>query len=60
MFFPDYRGFPVPADENEHRIWIPQVKIHKLLEKIPSLLDDEVKYQICFSDAQPLKQITDS
>ena len=22
----DYRGFSVPADENEHRIWILQVK----------------------------------
>ena len=27
---PDYRGFPVLLDENKHRIWIQQIKIHEL------------------------------
>ena len=27
IFFPDYQGFPVTADENGHRIWILHVKI---------------------------------
>ena len=37
LCFPDYRGFPVLAEENEHRIWILQVEIHKLKEEIPFL-----------------------
>ena len=35
VFFPDYRGFPFPANENGHQIWILHVKIHKFNEKIP-------------------------
>ena len=34
-FFPDDRGFPFPANENGHQIWILHVKIHRLNEKIP-------------------------
>ena len=33
--FQNNRGFPVLADENGHRIYILQVKIHKFKEKIP-------------------------
>ena len=41
FFSTDYRGFPLPADENEHRIWIVHVKIHKLKEFFSD--DDKVK-----------------
>ena len=39
--FPNYRGFPVPADENEYWIWILQVKEPLIsissIRKIPAI-----------------------
>ena len=44
-FFPDYRGFPVPADENEHLICILQVKIHIEKKKGPFFICSYSKIQ---------------
>ena len=38
LFLSDYRGFPVLTNENEHRIWILQVKVHTFKEKKIPLL----------------------
>ena len=39
--FPDYKDFPVTADENRHWIWILYIKLHKLKGiEIPLFSDD--------------------
>ena len=43
FFLPDHRSFPVLGDENEHRIWNLQDRIHKLKEKIPFIDDVKLK-----------------